>query len=293
MKRCGLYIAHMKDKTGVLMSEQQITATLDQCQLKGAQKTTLREVFSILLSLKREGGSSAGVYEQVRLCMESMGKLPYTARLIELHRPTLVDLSLHTKWTPGMKNDWAERIQTLLLVLCNNFGYQVETVKTECDTMQHRGNERTTAQNEKVREEIHNLLYGSSGHMAEFMLQGSDASEPTLKGVVQLLKTNAVVLLDDELGRMMRQFKSEAVKWRGLELMQHALYMANREFTDVQKYGYARAGWEEVSSDSKTKHDLSTTKHIAEFLLSEFDSLSRGKYNFSIPTSGIVLPEQL
>ena len=86
-----------------------------------------------------------------------------------------------------------------------------------------------------------------------------------------------------------RKVGVQHVQRKGLQLVQHALFIANRNYNDVLEHGHAKQRWGETSGNVKANANLSNQKEIYEFLEKTIEDLKKHKkYNYGIPTSGEV-----
>lgn len=265
------------------------------CKLNENQKLNTRLLFDSLVILREimQPGESEEVRLQHRLllrtCAKSLHSLPYTSNLISLHFPVLIHYLSLPSWSPTIRLDWFTRIRTLLAVLCNNFTYQNSTLEEQCVSAGFNTavlNKKRSTEDDARDDIISDLLNCSAGQMAYFIHQHDSLGN--IDDIIHTLEESVSALLSPDLVHMMRTYGSHAMQWKGLQLVQHALFLADRNSNDVFVHGQRMQRWGESSSIARIEEKLSNSQEISDFLVKTIDQLKEREYSYDIPTSGNV-----
>lgn len=132
---CPLYNVHRAATTTENMDVNwDPSKTNNECQLNEEQQKMLEHVYRELQTLAAVEMPSDQVLTKLTSCMKSVIEMKfYTIELVFLQFPTLVRLSSKVApWSTDEKAQWERRIQTIMMVLCNNFGLQAPAVQESC-----------------------------------------------------------------------------------------------------------------------------------------------------------------
>lgn len=295
MHSCPLYIAHVADRYGELMTYDERSRTGPECYLLPNEQKVVNDIYSKLLSILNCQEPSKDTLELLKQVMHYMLEVRYLARLVRLHITVLIHFSLLHSWTPAIRSEWHARVLTLMRVLCNNFGPGDTELRGQCHgtKQMHKKKDDT-----EIDKKILDLIHCSAFELAHFMLENDDRRSSTQeeerrqKHLMDMLAQTAPQLLSHSLKNMLVQFASLTVHWTGLQLLQHALFLADRNRKDIRDHGSTLQYWGELSDTSKIEDKLDTDEDIGRFLWKVVHELEKGNYAYSLPNDGKVVSEE-
>ena len=269
---CPLYIAHVRETHKKLADSTQ--GSENACDLNQIEVKQLNSALTIFSGIHNQIDAS-----QINRAFDDVNALPYAENLSKMHKARLLFLAEKESRTAEETSDMNMRFQNMRDVLCNNFRKWITTTK-------HCEHTRELEEMDTTQLTINQLCHAGINTVIHFMFD--ENSEPshtdTKQNLHNFLTKNALDILNKNWKNLLHSFGDP--DWTGLELLQHALYLEDRHYTDVLKYGTVTVPSGEAAHHGGV-YKLNNLQEVRRFLWAIANLLSSsGKYFYSIPSRG-------